>query len=416
MTVTLNHPHYADRISAPTSKSAAHRALIAAAFADDVTRLTVRTSCEDIDATVRCLCALGADIKKEDGILLVTPIPKNGVRKGAILDCGESGSTLRFLVPVCGAIGADAVFLRAGRLPERPLKPLLDTLEAHGMRFCEDGPRLLSEGSLTAGDYRITANISSQYITGLLFALSLLDEPSRLIPVGRMESSPYIDMTVDTLSRFGATPGRKGEDFLIEGKKRLPLKTPSRLTPEGDYSGAAFLLAMGAIGSHAVTVTELSPSSLQGDAAILSLLTQFGARVSAQGDSVTVYPAPLHAIDIDATEIPDLVPILAVIAAAARGTTHITGAARLRLKESDRLAATSAFLRTIGGDIVENEDGLTVTGGRPLTGGTVDVCGDHRIAMSAAVASLLATDAVVIPHAECTKKSYPSFFEDAFGR
>jgi len=414
MTVTLNHPHYADRISAPTSKSAAHRALIAAAFADDVTRLTVRTSCEDIDATVRCLCALGADIKKEDGILLVTPIPKNGVRKGAILDCGESGSTLRFLVPVCGAIGADAVFLRAGRLPERPLKPLLDTLEAHGMRFCEDGPRLLSEGSLTAGDYRITANISSQYITGLLFALSLLDAPSTLTLTGKVESAPYIDMTTDMLSRFDASPTVCGDytAFSVAGYQAKPLCSPQELIPEGDFSGAAFPLALGAIGTHAVTVTGLTLPSLQGDSAILELLARFGAKIKSERDTVTISPAPLFGIDIDATQIPDLVPILAVVATAASGTTRITGAKRLRLKESDRLAAITAFLRTLGGDITENDDGLTIVGGKPLGGGTVDVCGDHRIAMSAAAAALLTKEAITIPYAECVQKSYPTFFDE----
>jgi 3-phosphoshikimate 1-carboxyvinyltransferase len=247
-----------------------------------------------------------------------------------------------------------------------------------------------------------------------LFALSLLDAPSTLTLEGKVESAPYIDMTVDTLAGFGAPPktqnGKAG--FLVAGYGVLPLHSPHRIVPEGDFSGAAFPLALGAIGTHPVTVTGLTLPSLQGDSAILELLARFGAKIKSERDTVTVSPAPLFGIDIDATQIPDLVPILAVVATAASGTTRITGAKRLRLKESDRLAAITAFLRTLGGDITENDDGLTIVGGKPLGGGTVDVCGDHRIAMSAAAAALLTKEAITIPYAECVQKSYPTFFDE----
>lgn len=413
MTVTLKLPTYARTVAAPTSKSAAHRALIAAAFADRETTLLLRTSCEDIDATARCLTALGAAVRPVEGGLHVTPVSPVRVQKNAVLDCGESGSTLRFLLPVCGAIGADATFLRRGRLPERPLEPLATVLRQRGMTLTENGAELIARGRIGAGDYAIAANVSSQYISGLLFALSLLDAPSTLTLTGKVESAPYIDMTVAALAAFGATPQKaSGCTYRVPGRTVAPLTSPDTLTVEGDFSGAAFPLAMGAIGPHPVTVTGLALPSGQGDSEILGLLERFGAHVTVDGDSVTVSPAPLHGLEIDARQIPDLVPILAVVATAAEGTTRITGAERLRLKESDRIASTTAFLRTVGGDIAEMPDGLSICGGKKLHGGTVDVCGDHRIAMSAAAAALLTNEAVVIPGAECTQKSYPTFFEE----
>ncbi|MBE6594851.1 MAG: 3-phosphoshikimate 1-carboxyvinyltransferase [Ruminococcaceae bacterium] len=413
MTVTLKQPAYARTVAAPTSKSAAHRALIAAAFADRETTLLLRTSCEDIDATARCLTALGAAVRPVEGGLHVIPVSPDRVQKNAVLDCGESGSTLRFLLPVCGAIGADATFLRRGRLPERPLEPLATALRQHGMTLTENGAELVTRGRIGAGDYAIAANVSSQYISGLLFALSLLDAPSTLTLTGKVESAPYIDMTVAALSDFGATPQKaSGCAYRVPGREAAPLTSPGILTVEGDFSGAAFPLAMGAIGPHPVTVTGLALPSGQGDSEILGLLERFGAHVTVDGDSVTVSPAPLHGLEIDARQIPDLVPILAVVATAAEGTTRITGAERLRLKESDRIASTTAFLRTVGGDIAETPDGLSICGGKKLHGGTVNVCGDHRIAMSAAAAALLTNEAVVIPGSECTQKSYPTFFEE----
>ena len=224
-------------------------------------------------------------------------------------------------------------------------------------------------------------------------------------------------MTESALAAFGAAPerveGAHGADvarlYRIKGRLAAPLCGPEVLLPEGDFSGAAFPLAAGAVGTHPVTVRGLDPCTLQGDAAILHLLRRFGADVAWQGDGVTVSPAPLHGIAIDARQIPDLVPVLAVVAAMAEGETHITGAARLRLKESDRIATTAALLRALGGNVTENEDGLTVVGS-PLTGGTVDGAGDHRIVMSAAVAALRTSGDVCITGTEAVAKSYPTFF------
>jgi 3-phosphoshikimate 1-carboxyvinyltransferase len=292
------------------------------------------------------------------------------------------------------------------------MSPLTEVLEAHGARLTANADGSLTvSGRLTAGDYEIAANVSSQFVTGLLFALSLLDAPSTLTLTGEIESAPYIDMTLEALAAFGAAPQREadGRLYRIAGRMAAPLRGPALLLPEGDFSGAAFPLAAGAVGARPVTVRGLDPCTRQGDAAILHLLRRFGADVAWQEDGVTVSPAPLRGITIDARQIPDLVPVLAVIAATAQGTTHITGAARLRLKESDRIATTAALLRALGGKVTENEDGLTVEGS-PLSGGTVDGAGDHRIVMSAAVAALRTAGDVCITGADAVAKSYPTFF------
>ena len=412
--LTLYRPTYASEVIAPTSKSAAHRALCAAAFADRPTTLMINTTCEDIVATCRCLTALGVKITAQDKCLTVTPIARASVQKGALLDCGESGSTLRFLLPICAALGAEARFLRRGRLPQRPLSPLWEELEAHGLMLHEEGDLLITQGRILAGDYRINAQISSQYVTGLLLALSLPDEPSTLTLTGNTESAPYIDMTLSALAQFGAAPKRTEQTqiYVLEGYRSAPLRSPCTLSVEGDFSGAAFPLALGAVGTHAVTVRGLSLDSTQGDKEILTLLTRFGADVTQKKDTVTVSPAPLTGITVDARQIPDLVPVLCVLGAKASGQTVITGAARLRLKESDRLTAMHAFISAVGGDITVTDDGLIINGGKPLTGGVADTCGDHRIAMSAAVASTFTSAPLTLTDADCVAKSYPSFFED----
>ena len=412
MNVTLKQAAYATHVTAPPSKSVAHRLLIAAAFADKPTTLRIATLNEDIEATVRCLVALGASIIHTGDTLTVTPISPESCQKNALLDCGESGSTLRFLLPVCGAIGANATFLRRGRLGVRPLEPLATELKRHGMELTEEGDLLSTKGHIRAGEYSIDGSVSSQYVTGLLFALSLLPAPSTLTLTGRIESAPYIAITEEALAKFGVCPIRTQNTYRLAGYKEQPFKTTGALSTDGDFSGAAFPLALGAIGTHPVTVTGLTLPSSQGDSAIVSLLAKFGAAVSVEENGITVSPAPLRALRIDATDIPDLVPILCVVAAAAEGTTVITGAARLRLKESDRLLAVQAMLSALGGKVTKTEDGLVIEGNIPLHGGEIDSFGDHRIAMSAAAASLLTTEEVRIKGAHSIAKSYPAFFDD----
>ncbi|MBQ9098604.1 MAG: 3-phosphoshikimate 1-carboxyvinyltransferase [Clostridia bacterium] len=418
MNITLHKPIFANRVTAPTSKSAAHRALIAAAFADGKTAIRVTGAGEDIAATIRCLSGLGARIEErpgEEGCSWLEVFPVSRPTQNAVLDCGESGSTLRFMVPVVAALGIKATFLRRGRLPERPMEPLMNEMAAHGVRFSENSDGSLTvEGRLPAGQYTIAANVSSQFITGLLLALSLIGKPSSLTLTGEIESAPYIDMTVKALAAFGSTPERTadGRHYHIQGCDKCPLRSPHILYPEGDFSGAAFPLAAGALGLHPVTVTGLSFDSLQGDKEILTLLQRFGARIdiSTEHGSATAFPSSLQGIEIDARQIPDLVPILAVIASFATGKTVIRGAARLRLKESDRIATTAAMLRALGGNVCEMPDGLEIVGAS-LHGGTVDGANDHRIVMSAAVASLACHGDVTILGIGAEAKSYPAFFE-----
>ncbi len=396
-------------LKAIASKSAAHRALICAAFADAPTTLLCEEINEDMTATVRCLCALGATIERVGVTYTVTPM--RNLQKHAVLDCGESGSTLRFLVPLTCMLGADASFLMHGRLPDRPLSPLREELERCGVILSEQGSNpLVTRGKIQETEFSIPADVSSQFISGLLFALAVSGKTGSICLLGKTESAPYIDMTIDTLSRFGLTVIHTEDRLILSDNPGL--RSPEVLSVEGDWSNAAFPLCLGAIGPHPITVTHLDLSSHQGDRTVLELLRRFGAGVEENGTTVTVSPAPLRAIDIDAAQIPDLVPILATVAAVAKGTTVISGAARLRIKESDRLRAVRTVLNALGGEVIETADGLIIHGKERLQGGTVPSFGDHRIAMSAAIASVACQTPVTIEGAECTAKSYPTFWED----
>ena len=410
MKVTLTPSTPFGKIKAIASKSSAHRALICAALADRPTEVVCEEINEDISATVRCLNTLGAKITRKESSFIVLPIrvPK----KCPVLDCGESGSTLRFMIPVVCALGCDASFVMSGRLPERPLSPLREELEAHGIKFSEVGSNPLTvSGMISAGEYRIRGDVSSQFISGLLLALSVCEGESRLIIEGKTESLPYINMTIDCLYEFDAEPEQVDDGFIIHGKSKL--SSPEKLVIEGDWSNAAFALSAGAICPGAkVSVFNLDPESAQGDRKIIELLVRFGADIRRKGDCFTVRPGELFGIDIDAADIPDLVPILAVIATAAKGRTLIYGASRLKIKESDRLSSVTDMLTSLGADVIKTEDGLIINGGERLVGGTVSSANDHRIAMSAAIAALTCSEQVTITNAEATAKSYPAFWND----
>lgn len=410
MQVTLHTPAPRGTLRAFPSKSEAHRALICAALANAPTTVLCPDTNDDIDATAECLCALGAQIERTAQGFCVTPISKPVAY--AELDARESGSTLRFLLPVIAALGTPARIARRGRLPARPLSPLRELLEQNGVHLADlaDGSLEIS-GKLCGNDFSIAANISSQFISGLLFALPLLDldVPATVRLIGQIESRPYLDMTLTALGAFGIDVAERDGMLTLPAHSRYT--SPDTLTVGGDWSGAAAFACMGAVGKHPLTITGLDPHSTQGDRAVLSVLSRMGADVRIGADSVTVSPAPLHGVHIDAAHVPDLVPVLAATAALADGTTRITGAGRLRIKESDRLATTTAVLTALGADVTETEDGLIIVGKPTLSGGTVDAYGDHRIAMTAAVASLGCTSPVTINGAQAVAKSYPTFWE-----
>lgn len=414
MNVTLTPRSLGGTLTAPLSKSHLHRALICAALAGQPSLLRLggvpaELLPEDIGATVDCLRALGTSCTFGSDGLRVTPAVCKTVDR-PLLDCAESGSTLRFLLPVAGALGANAVFTGRGRLPQRPLSPLREQLCEHGMTFSPEGVfPLCVGGKLQSGSYCLRGDVSSQFISGLLFALPLTRGDSELRISGRLESEPYVLLTQAVMRQFGVQSDRTETGFYVPGDQRYH---GADCVAEGDWSGAAFWLAAGALSKQGITVRGLQKDSLQGDRRIAALLSRFGAEVTSGQDAVTVRSAALRGITADAGDIPDLVPVLAAAACVAEGETLITGAARLRLKESDRLAALCAVLGGLGADIHETPDGLRIFGKPRLRGGTADSCGDHRIAMAAAIVAERCEAPVTITRAEVVRKSYPRFFED----
>jgi 3-phosphoshikimate 1-carboxyvinyltransferase len=288
---------------------------------------------------------------------------------------------------------------------------LYEELVNHGAELSPQGSvPFYAGGQLTPGSYSLDAGVSSQFISGLLFALPLLDGDSELTLTGSAESFPYIELTVAMLEEFGIKAKFDGGTFSIHGRQTY--RSSGVVRVEGDWSNAAFWLGAGAIGSGSVTCAALNLQSRQGDRAIMDLLAKFGAQVKSDGSAVTVSGRKLRGIEINAKDIPDLVPILSVIGAAAEGTTVIRNAGRLRTKESDRLASVSALLRAVGADVDETEDGLVIRGSAAFSGGEVLSYGDHRIVMSAAIAAAVCAEPVVIHGAEAVNKSYPGFFDD----
>lgn len=398
------------QVTAPASKSMAHRLLILAA----VGKAPVSVKCPgigaDISATMACLDALGAGIcRTAAGEYRLTPLsaPPEGL---CVLPCGESGATLRFLLPVVGALGVSAVFRRAGRLPERPLAPLTEELCRHGMKIWEQGRDLYCAGQLSPGAYTLPADISSQFVSGLLLALPLLSGGSTLTLTTAAESAPYIALTEQALTDAGLSFSRVENRYEISGCQ-LP-RFPREIRVEGDWSAAAVFLCAGALSRQGITVHGLPLPTLQGDSAILALLRQMGAQVRTDGHSVTVRRGELRGICVDARSIPDLIPPLCALAAVAEGETHIQNARRLRLKESDRLSGLAALLTALGGQAAERPDGLVIRGVPHLTGGCADSMGDHRLAMAAALAALAADGPVTVAGGACVQKSYPAFWAD----
>ena len=406
MELILNGGVLQGEVRAIPSKSVAHRALICAALSDGRTTLELPEGGEDLKATVRCLRAMGAEVGRSGESIEVRPMA--GTVEKAVLDCGESGSTLRFLLPVAAAQLKEAVFTGRGRLPERPISGLSEALRQNGAHIAGERLPLAVSGALHAGDFTIEGNVSSQYVSGLLMALPLLDGDSRILLKSPLCSAPYVRLTSAILTRFGIEFQESGEGYLVHGSQRY--RSPGALAIEGDWSAAAFFLSAGALGGE-VGVKGLRLDSTQGDRAIVELLRSFGATLRMVSDTVYAAKAPMRGCTVDVSDIPDLLPVLAVIAACADGTSEFVHAEHLRGKESDRLASTAALINALGGRARAYPDRLEVTGGR-LCGGTVESFGDHRIVMAAAVAASVCGERTVIRGAQAAAKSYPGFFSD----
>ena len=384
MDITIYPSRLGGTVRAIPSKSQAHRLLICAAFSDGPTVLECPQTNADIEATARCLNALGSDIVRTQDGYWVTPV--KGIPKTAVLDCGESGSTLRFLLPIACALGVNTIFEMQGRLPYRPLSPLWEELERMGCRLTRPTETTIqTEGKLLPGEFTISGNVSSQFITGLLFAAALLEGPSKIRIVGVLESKPYVEMTQLALKTFGIDT----DNYQVNGS--FPFRSPGALAVEGDWSNGSFLLAAKALG-NSVEVTNLNPDSPQGDRAAAELLVQLEKNQC-----------------ISAADIPDLVPILAIVAGAKKGAVF-TDIARLRLKESDRVASVCNMLNTLGATATATENTLTVIPGA-YHSCTIDAVNDHRIAMSAAIAATVTDGPITILGAECVSKSYPAFWQ-----
>ena len=379
-------PHrLSGEIRAITSKSDAHRKIIAAALADRETEIVMNMFSEDIEATLRCIQALGGSWSKTEDGVLISPIQK---RSGKIsLDFGESGSTARFLLPVTAAIYEKADFCGRGRLGKRPFAEITRELRKNGTEIDSDMLPMHSEGRIKSGNFSLSGEISSQFTTGLLFTLPLLENGGKITLTSPLQSAAYVDMTLDTLSVFGIDIQKTENEF---SAVKQSYKSPGKICAEGDWSNSAFWIAAGKLCGN-VSVTGLDENSRQGDKAINGLL---------------------ECDEIDCSQIPDLAPVLAVLAASRNGKTVIKNAARLRLKESDRIKSITALINALGGKAEEKPDGIEIFGTGKLRGGTAESCADHRIVMAAAIASCICDEPVIINGAEAVNKSYPSFFED----
>lgn len=399
------------RIRAISSKSDVHRFLFAAALADGRSSVHFTTLSDDIKASIAALRALGADIALSgaDGGYTAEIGGIVEPKRDALLDAAECGTTARLLLPVAAALGGGFMLTGKPGLAARPFDALCTALAAHGAQLNRDRLPIMGRGRLQSGVYRIRGDVSSQYISGLLFALPRLAGDSEIALTAPLVSAGYVDMTLDTLARFGVRIEKTTGGFIIPGGQTF---TPVRdYTAEGDWSNAGYFLAAGALGGN-VTVEGLSAGSRQRDRRLLDLLMQAGAAVTRHPDGgITVSGGRLRGIDADGEDIPDALPMLVGVLATAAGESRITGAARLRLKESDRIATTAAMLTALGGDVTGGGDGFAVRGKR-LGGGTVDAANDHRIVMAAAVLAAATEGGVTIRGAEAVNKSYPTFFED----
>ena len=395
-------------VNVPPSKSDVHRAIICAAMANGVSRISPVALSNDIKATIGCIKALGAEAVLENNVLTVdgTNMYKN---KPALLDCGESGSTLRFFIPIAAVGNINATFVGKGKLPQRPIGIFTEALPKAGTTCkTEGGLPLEIKGQLKSGIFEIPGNVSSQFITGLLLALPILEGDSEIVLTSPLESVGYIAMTIRTMKQFGVNIQATEKGWHIKGGQSY--KTCD-YTTDGDWSQAAFFMVLGAV-SGKVTVKGVAKDSTQGDKKCAEILAQFGAKVTQLDNEVTVEKEELKATTIDASQIPDLVPVLSVCAAFAEGTTKIINAERLRIKECDRLKATAELLNNLGGKVKELSDGLEITGVSSLKVGNVNGYNDHRIVMSAAVCAARSDEDITATFAMSINKSYPDFYID----
>ncbi|MGH4050247.1 MAG: 3-phosphoshikimate 1-carboxyvinyltransferase [Clostridium sp.] len=403
------------KVKIPPSKSLSHRAVIAAGLSYGECIIDNISMSEDIIATCAIMEKLGVDIKQIPNKIIARGKgkPRFVSSRGATceLQCNESGSTLRFLIPIAMLTGDVVTFKGKSKLVQRTLKPYYEIFDKQSIKYTTSNGNLplTIDGSLKPGIFELRGDVSSQFITGLIYALPLLDGDSTIKITTQMESIGYIDLTLDVLSKFGIEiENNNYREFKIKGNQYF-IKRDYRV--EGDFSQAAFYLAAGVLGGE-VECLDLNMESLQGDKVIIDIIKNMGGNIKAIDGILKASKSDLKGTIIDASQCPDLVPIVAVLAALSDGTTEIINAARVRIKESDRLKAMATELNKIGADIIEREDSLLIHGKPMLKGGVVSSWNDHRIAMAMAIASIRCTEELIIEDSSSVKKSYPNFYED----
>lgn len=391
-------------VTVPPSKSAAHRNIICAALTNGESVISPACHSEDIDATISCVTALGAQIKEKNNSFYITGIDRNEIKNKAVtLDCSESGSTLRFMLPLAAALGANATFIGHGRLPDRPIDALTDILNENGVECSSNSLPLTISGILSPNEYKISGNISSQYLTGLLFAIALNGGSATLTT--ELQSSGYVDLTTRIMSDFGVQITKNANIYTAKGNF-----SPINSWIEGDWSQACFFLSAAALGGKTV-LNGLDLNSTQGDKSVIELYKSFGTEIKTEQSQIIAKGKNLNAIEINCSDIPDAVPALAIVAAMAEGTTVIRGGERLRFKETDRIKTVVDGLTAMGIKVEELPDGMIITGGK-AKGGKVYGTGDHRIVMAFSVLAAYAEGPTVIEGYKAINKSYPTFFED----
>ena len=397
------------QVTIPSSKSISHRALIAAALAEGTSRIMMPVENDDTAATISCLKHLGAGFLKEGSDLLVTGCGGRIHYDGQIVDCGESGSTLRFLIPVFALLKEKAVFTGHGRLMQRPQGVYEDIFHQRNLMFEQNGETLVIRGPLTGGEFEVDGNVSSQFISGLMFALPLCKEDSRIRIIPPMASASYVNLTVDALAKAGVkvTGGPLVWDISGNGTYH-----PFESRIEGDASQAAFFAVLSAITQTPFTVHNLNHDSHQGDMAILKIMKTFGTGNEKTEDGYIFRPDCLKGCEVDLEDCPDLGPVLFALATQAEGTSIFRNTARLRIKESDRVQAMAEELHKLGCDMRADENSVIIHGKTKLHGGVaLESHKDHRIAMALSILASVAENPVTISGAEAIAKSYPEFYE-----
>ncbi len=403
----------AGKVCASPSKSYTQRMVIASALADGVSKISNPLFSEDTQATLRAVAALGAEVEVTEGCWAVKGATAPKAAKEPI-DCGESGATLRFIIPIAALADGSSTLVFQSSIERRPVQPLLDSLqqlgsEAHTGKVGNQDAVFVDGGGLVGGKTSIPGDVSSQFISGLMFACPLAKQATEITLTSPLESVDYVKMTEAVLSEHAIAVDLNKNCIAIPASQNY--KAADGRVP-GDFSSAAFLLAAAAISESDVELTNLDYESVQGDKAILTVLKRMGVDGEVCPDSVKITGKgkPLKPIEVDAKNIPDLVPVIAVLACYADGISRISGASRLRLKESDRLQSLHSELSKMGAQIKAEKEGLAIQGGAALCGALIDPHNDHRIAMACAVAALGAEGKTTIANAECIRKSYPMFF------